>query len=388
MKKWKSLFLVALMFGLLVGLSNLAIAKNEPMSGSIVKGKGLSTLYHLGEDGQRYVFPNDKTFFSWFDDFTGIQEIDMEDLQDYPLGGNVRYKPGALLVKIQTDPKVYAVGKNGTLRWVKTEQLARKLYGANWNMLIDDVPDAFFVNYKKGDAIENEDDFEPDVEESETTAINYNLGLKQRAKAVKKVQTETQKQCGLLEGAINKIQKRMNRWNITATEIGEDYVNECLNNETNQYRHGKKDKVIICHIPKGAPENAHTIIVSNAAAKAHLAQGSTLGACSDDSGTTTEDDTTSPILSTPATTDITETEATITWTTDEESDSKIFYATESFDTVLPENIFDMFDATMTEQHSLTLEGLTGSTEYHYYVESKDVAENTATSTKDIFETID
>jgi hypothetical protein len=36
---------------------------------------------------------------------------------------------------------------------------------------------------------------------------------------------------------------------------------------------------VICHIPPGNPENAHTIVVGAPAVPAHLAHGDTLGAC-------------------------------------------------------------------------------------------------------------
>lgn len=39
-------------------------------------------------------------------------------------------------------------------------------------------------------------------------------------------------------------------------------------------------QVTMCHIPKGNPQNAQTIVVSQAAVPAHLAIGDTLGACS------------------------------------------------------------------------------------------------------------
>lgn len=44
-------------------------------------------------------------------------------------------------------------------------------------------------------------------------------------------------------------------------------------------------KVMICHIPPGNPANAHTIVVSKNAVRAHLAHGDVLGACGcDDEG--------------------------------------------------------------------------------------------------------
>jgi len=43
------------------------------------------------------------------------------------------------------------------------------------------------------------------------------------------------------------------------------------------------EKVLICHIPPGNPENAHTISVSVNAVPAHLAHGHTEGPCPEDS---------------------------------------------------------------------------------------------------------
>jgi len=118
-------------------------------SGSLIKAS-LPAVYYCGADGKRYVFVNDHAFFSWYEDFFGVQTISDADLAKIPLGGNVTYRPGERLIKIQSDPKVYAVSRGGILRWVTTEAAAIRLYGANWNKLIDDIPDSFFVNYRVG----------------------------------------------------------------------------------------------------------------------------------------------------------------------------------------------------------------------------------------------
>ena len=103
-------------------------------------------------DGQRYVFPNSQIYFSWYKDFSGVLTISEDLLASISIGGNVTYRPGRML-KIQTDPKVYAVCRGGLLRWVSTENAARTLYGPKWGTMIDDVPDSFFFNYKIGDPI-------------------------------------------------------------------------------------------------------------------------------------------------------------------------------------------------------------------------------------------
>lgn len=114
-----------------------------------IKGKGSDSVYYCGRDGKRYVFPNKKTHDTWYADFNGVVEIELTDLQKIPLGGNVTYRPGSRLVKIQTAPEVFAVAANGELRHV-SESAAIRLYGANWNTKVDDIPDAFFANYVIG----------------------------------------------------------------------------------------------------------------------------------------------------------------------------------------------------------------------------------------------
>jgi hypothetical protein len=43
--------------------------------------------------------------------------------------------------------------------------------------------------------------------------------------------------------------------------------------------HADGDKVLICHIPPGNPDNAHEILIDDSAWPAHLAHGDYLGAC-------------------------------------------------------------------------------------------------------------
>ena len=132
----------------------ITVASPSCVSGTLIKGS-LPAVYYCGADGKRYVFVNEQAYLSWYADFSTVKVISDADLAQIPLGGNVTYRPGARLVKIQTDPKVYAVARGGVLRWVMTEAVATRLYGANWNKMIDDVPDSFFVNYTVGAPIAN-----------------------------------------------------------------------------------------------------------------------------------------------------------------------------------------------------------------------------------------
>lgn len=136
----------------IIAMSGLTVntAKAAAQAGDLIKMDGLSSVYYLGNDGKRYVFPSESVYFSWYADFSGVVTIPASELQTYPLGSNVTMRPGTKLVKITTDPSVYAVTPNGVLRKIQSEADAIALYGSNWNKIIVDVADSFFTNYTVG----------------------------------------------------------------------------------------------------------------------------------------------------------------------------------------------------------------------------------------------
>lgn len=122
-------------------------------SGTLIKSPAASAVYYCGGDGKRYVFPNDKTYFTWYANFSGVKTITVEDLAAIPIGGNATYRPGVKMLKIQSDPKVYAVDRGGVLRWITTDEIAKALYGPAWAKQVHDLSDAFFINYTVGDPV-------------------------------------------------------------------------------------------------------------------------------------------------------------------------------------------------------------------------------------------
>lgn len=82
-------------------------------------------------------------------------------------------------------------------------------------------------------------------------------------------------------------------------------------------------------------------------------------------------DTTAPVISSVATSGVTETEATISWTTDEPANSQVNYGTTtSYGT-------SAGSGSYVTSHTVTLTGLSAGTEYFYQVVSTDEAGNTA-----------
>lgn len=153
--------------------------------GDLIKGTTVSTVYYFSPDGRRYVFPNEKTYFTWYKDFSTVKTIPDGMLQTLPLGrSNVTYRPGVKMVKITTDPKTYVVDQGGILRHVGSEQLAQTLYNLNWQEKIEDVPDAYFTNYKIGTPIQTASDYNPANTMTLTTTISMDKQFDETAVTV------------------------------------------------------------------------------------------------------------------------------------------------------------------------------------------------------------
>jgi len=124
----------------------------DATAGDLIKMEGLDSVYYLGGDSKRYVFPNETTYKSWYSDFAGVKTVSQAELESYSLSGvNATIRPGTKLVKITTDPKVYAIETGGIIKWIPDEATAITLYGADWAGRVVDVPDAFFGNYTVSD---------------------------------------------------------------------------------------------------------------------------------------------------------------------------------------------------------------------------------------------
>lgn len=153
-----------------VSLSSLA-------PGDLIRGETRNAVYYYGADGFRYVFGNDKVYFTWYENFDNIKWLSDTNLGTIQIGGNVTYHPGTRMIKINSDPKTYAVDRGGTLRWVTSEAVAIGMYGSTWNSQIDDVPDSFFSNYAAGSDVTDASQFVPASVKASVPNINIDKSL-------------------------------------------------------------------------------------------------------------------------------------------------------------------------------------------------------------------
>lgn len=119
-------------------------------------------------------------------------------------------------------------------------------------------------------------------------------------------------------------------------------------------------------------------VVGGATGVRDLANVAMISTFTQGSGFTTAADTGAPDLSAVTAATVQATTATVTWTTNEPSDSQVFYR-KSGEVTYQET---PLDTALTTSHSVQIQGLTPSTTYAFYVASADAASNRSTSTPD------
>lgn len=145
-------------------------------SGALIKGTK-PDVYYVTNTGKKLAFPDEQTYFSWYSDFNTVQKVSDATINQMPLAGYATIRPGTKLVKVKSIAKVYAVNRGEILRWVKTEAVARALYGDAWNRNIITLPTAQFQNYRFGEDITNSSQYSPQAEQAAAPNINTELNI-------------------------------------------------------------------------------------------------------------------------------------------------------------------------------------------------------------------
>jgi len=140
-------------------------------AGDYIKSPYFDTVYYIDSAMVRHPFMDRQTYFTWKNSFSSVSIVTDATLMTLSLGSPMMPNPGVVLVKIQSDPKVYMVETNSanmfkpTLRWVTTEGVAAGLYGNNWADYVIDVPVTLFSRFEFG----------ADVTSSSGFSINMSL---------------------------------------------------------------------------------------------------------------------------------------------------------------------------------------------------------------------
>jgi hypothetical protein len=142
-----------------------ASAAYTPTSGDLVKTASDSAVYYIDADGNRNLFVNAVTFWSWYsgdwsdimsgNETKSVMTISQEDFDGLNVNGNVTVRAGSRLIKFQNSPRVYAVTPGAELREIASsggdDSVAKALYGDNYSVVT--IQNGFEGNYTKGSAL-------------------------------------------------------------------------------------------------------------------------------------------------------------------------------------------------------------------------------------------
>lgn len=140
---------------------------SEVSAGWFVRAYGYSSVYYVDESHDRRVFWDTSTFFTWADSWDDVVWVTDATLPTLDMGDAMLPKPGVVLVKIQSDPKVYAIDVDETgayvLRWIPSEEVAISLYGSDWADYVIDLDSTIFSKFGMGDDMSEDDDVDTSV---------------------------------------------------------------------------------------------------------------------------------------------------------------------------------------------------------------------------------
>ncbi len=122
-----------------------SIAGLDP--GDRVKTAEDSAVYYIGNDERRYRIPDEQTYYTWYERFSGIDIITPEEMGAIPLGGVVTYKPYERLIKQDGVSTVYAVMEHGNIIPIRSQAGAEDHFGLDWPGLVDTIPNMLWGTY-------------------------------------------------------------------------------------------------------------------------------------------------------------------------------------------------------------------------------------------------
>lgn len=130
------------------------------------------TVYYYGKDGKRHAFPNETTYFSWYNDFDDVIEVSGNFMSSLSIGKNVTYRPGSVLIRFASSSSIYAIESAHTLHRYTTTSLIESDYGKNWDDVLMNLPDSLYNNYTIGSVIDSTHDYDRDDEYFSVNSID------------------------------------------------------------------------------------------------------------------------------------------------------------------------------------------------------------------------
>ncbi|MFH1088867.1 MAG: Ig-like domain-containing protein [Candidatus Uhrbacteria bacterium] len=152
-------------------VTGLDEAISTVVTGQFIRGYSFNTIYYIDENNERRPFWDSNTFFTYADSFNEVVWVTDATLATLTLGSPMLPKAEVVLVKIQSDPKVYAIDIGDILHWVPSEATAIGLYGSAWADYVIDLEPTTFVRFTVGDDMTTSDSVDRDVMKTRTELV-------------------------------------------------------------------------------------------------------------------------------------------------------------------------------------------------------------------------
>jgi uncharacterized surface protein with fasciclin (FAS1) repeats len=147
MRKFLFMSVFALAYSLTLGNTAHAQVHTTPLkTGDLVKTANSPAVYILNGN-TRAAFPNQRIFESYNLNFANVQTIPVATLEQYTKKGKVLSNQA--LIKSEVSPDVYLISQNDKIRLIENEDVASRLFGADWNQRITTVSAAKLAKYTK-----------------------------------------------------------------------------------------------------------------------------------------------------------------------------------------------------------------------------------------------
>jgi len=127
------------------------------LSGQFIRSFSFDTIYFVDENNLRHPFWNTNVFFTYADSWDEVVWVTDATLPTMELGDPMLPLGLTVLVKIQSEPKVYAQEFFSFLRLIPDESTAEFLYGDNWSDYVIDLEPTVFSHFTLGEEMTTDD---------------------------------------------------------------------------------------------------------------------------------------------------------------------------------------------------------------------------------------
>jgi hypothetical protein len=137
-------------------LTGLPEVVNVVSVGDVLRGEHYPTVYYIDANMLRRPFQDSQTYFTHYSSWTTVRTVTDATLSTLTMGKPMLPKSGVVLVKIVSDPRVYALETSldglheVSLRWIPSETIAKALYGSTWADYVIDIPSTIYTHFGHG----------------------------------------------------------------------------------------------------------------------------------------------------------------------------------------------------------------------------------------------